>query len=154
MRAIYVATLLALLTVLAFADPSVYGSDNYDDYSGGGDDHDNHHAEHSHVGPVKGALDIGLLTGPTEAYKDEPGEEENKEGVQAEVPVEVRSDSLPFEPEEAGDHRVFEEVSVVFALPHVEQRLSLRQGMLGRWGFVCLLTGGQRAALLQANLTD
>ena len=66
-------------------------------------------------------LDDLPLTVTSKGGEDEPGEEEDEEQVEPEVPVEVRPDPLPLEPEEAGHHWVFEQVSVLPALPHVEE---------------------------------
>ena len=58
----------------------------------------------------KCGLDSLALTVPTKVGKDEPGEEEDKEKVEPEVPVEVRPDPLPFEPEEARYHWVLQQM--------------------------------------------
>ncbi len=59
----------------------------------------------------------GPVLGPqrfaTELFEDEPGENEDEEGVEAKVSVEKAADSRPLQPQETGDHRVFEKMAVL-----------------------------------------
>jgi len=53
--------------------------------------------------------------------KDEPGEQVHEEDVEAEVAVEVSADPLPFEPQEAGDHGVLQQVTMLLNQPEENQ---------------------------------
>ncbi len=59
----------------------------------------------------------GPVLGPqrfaTELFEDEPGENEDEEGVEAKVSVEIAADSRPLQPQETGDHRMFEKMAVL-----------------------------------------
>ena len=57
--------------------------------------------------------------------KDVPGEDKDKDQVEAQVPVEEPADPAPLQVEETGDDRVLEEVPVILGLAQVPQGLRL-----------------------------
>ena len=67
-----------------------------------------------------------LLASPPKLSKDIPGEKADIEQVEAEVSVEELADALPLEPEEAGDHRVAQKMTMLLGLAHVPKALCLR----------------------------
>ena len=66
-------------------------------------------------------LQIGCL-GIATLLENVPGQQKDKKGEESEIPVEVSADPLPFVPEEAGYHRVFEKMAVLLALVVRSQR--------------------------------
>jgi hypothetical protein len=59
----------------------------------------------------------GPVLGPqrfaTELFEDEPSENEDEEGVEAKVSVEIAANARPLQPQETGDHRMFEKMAVL-----------------------------------------
>ncbi len=77
--------------------------------------------------------------------EDEPGEQVHEEDVETEVAIEVAAYPLPFEPEEAGDHGVLQQVAMLLKVVVIEikkepkirwiKMLNLRKNMV--YGTLC-----------------
>ena len=62
----------------------------------------------------------------TKVFKDVPGENEDEQGVEAEVSVVAAPDPFPLVPEEAGDDGMLEKSPVFLAVAHVPEWFCLR----------------------------
>ncbi len=83
----------------------------------------------------------GPVLGPqgfaTELFEDEPGENEDEEGVEAKVSVEIAADSRPLQPQETGDNRMFEKMAMLSGIvnklkgpPHEKYRMFEKMAVL------------------------
>jgi len=68
---------------------------------------------------VKSRVYNSSLAYSSKIDENEPSEKVHKQEIEPQVSIEVRSDSLPFEPEEAGNDRMLQKMTMLFALAHV-----------------------------------
>jgi len=68
---------------------------------------------------------VGAAGAPV-TIEDEPGEQVHEEDVETEVAVEVAAYPLPFEPEEAGDHGMLQQVAMLLKVVVIEIKKELK----------------------------